>query len=75
MAMTTRYENYEFLVMPFGLTSATATFNTFMNDVFRSLLDRCGVMYLDDIVNDCNFDRTIPINEIKCLNGLLALNI
>ncbi|XP_059067817.1 uncharacterized protein LOC131858554 [Cryptomeria japonica] len=49
-AITTRYGSYEFLVMPFGLTNASATFSTLMNDVFHSLLDKCVVVYLDDIL-------------------------
>jgi len=30
----TRYGSYEFLVIPFGLTNALATFCTLMNDIF-----------------------------------------
>ena len=36
--------------MPFGLTNAPATFQSFMNDIFHSLLDVCVVVYLDDIL-------------------------
>jgi hypothetical protein len=49
-AMKTRYGNYKWLVMPFGLTSAPATFQRLMNDILRKLLDVCVVVYLDDIL-------------------------
>ena len=48
--MVTRYGSYEFLVMPFGLTNAPATFCNLMSDVFRDILDKFVVVYLDDIV-------------------------
>lgn len=35
---------------PFGLCNAQATFCTLMNDVFRPLLDRCVVVYSDNIL-------------------------
>jgi hypothetical protein len=38
-ACRTRYGSYEFLVIPFGLTNALATFCTLMNDIFREWLD------------------------------------
>jgi deoxyuridine 5'-triphosphate nucleotidohydrolase len=49
-AFTTRYGHYEFRVLPFGLTNAPATFMRMMNDILRSLLDICCVVYLDDIL-------------------------
>ena len=36
--------------MPFGLCNAPATFQWFINDIFRDLLDVCVVIYLDDIL-------------------------
>ena len=49
-AFRTKYGHFEFLVMPFGLCNAPATFQTYMNEIFRDLLDVCVVVYLDDIL-------------------------
>ena len=46
----TRYGSYEWLVMPFGLTNSPATFQQFMNDILGDLLDKCIMVYLDDIL-------------------------
>jgi len=49
-AFRTRYGLYEFTVLPFGLCNAPATFMRLMNDIFRDELDRCALIYLDDIL-------------------------
>ncbi|GJP49037.1 hypothetical protein CLOM_g8297 [Closterium sp. NIES-68] len=49
-AFRTRYRSYEYLVMPFALTNALATFQAEMNHILRPLLDECVVVYLDDIL-------------------------
>ena len=46
----THFGSYEFLVMHYGLTNAPASFQRFMNDIFKDLLDVCVVVYLDDIL-------------------------
>uniref|UniRef100_A0A803TP66 Gypsy retrotransposon integrase-like protein 1 n=1 Tax=Anolis carolinensis TaxID=28377 RepID=A0A803TP66_ANOCA len=49
-AFNTCFGAYENLVMPFGLCNAPAVFQRFINDVFRDLLDKFVVIYLDDIL-------------------------
>jgi hypothetical protein len=49
-AFHTRYSSYEFQVMHYGLTNAPMSFQRFMSDVFKDLLDICVVVYLDDIL-------------------------
>ncbi|GJP54162.1 hypothetical protein CLOM_g13262 [Closterium sp. NIES-68] len=49
-AFRNRYESYEYTVMPFGLTNAPSTFQVTMNEVFRPLLDKCVIVYLDNIL-------------------------
>ena len=49
-AFRTRYGHYEFEVMPFGLTNAPAVFMDQMNRTFHHLLDKCVVVFIDDIL-------------------------
>ncbi|QRW18000.1 Retrotransposable element Tf2 protein [Rhizoctonia solani] len=49
-AFRTKYGLYESLVMTFGLTNAPASFQHFMNELFKDLLDVCVIIYLDDIL-------------------------
>src|SRR5882724_6167863 len=48
-AFKMHYGSFEFLVMPMGLTNAPATFQAFMNHIFRDMTDIFVVIYLDDI--------------------------
>ena len=49
-AFRTRYESFEWSIMPLGLTNAPAAFQRFMNDIFSDLLDVYVMIYLDDIL-------------------------
>ena len=49
-AFRTRYGHYEFLVLPFGLTNAPATFMHLMQQTFRQHLDKFVLVFLDDIL-------------------------
>ena len=49
-AFRTRYGQFEYKVMPFGLIKAPATFQAMMNKILREFLDHGVVVYLDDIL-------------------------
>ena len=49
-AFRTRYGHFEFLVLPFGLTNAPATFMHLMHQTFREQLDSFVIVFLDDIL-------------------------
>ena len=49
-AFVTRYGQYEFSVVSFGLTNAPAYFMNMMNKVFMEELDKFVVVFIDDIL-------------------------
>jgi hypothetical protein len=46
----TRYDNYEFTIVPFGLSNASTVFMCLMNGIFREYLDKIVIVFLDDII-------------------------
>ena len=45
-----RYKHYEFLIIPFSLTNAPTTFQTYINRTLRGYIDDFYIVYLDDIL-------------------------
>ena len=49
-AFRTRYDHYEFTMVPFGLSNTPVVFMCLMNGVFMNYLDKFFIVFLDDIL-------------------------
>ena len=67
-AFNTRFGLYEWLVTPFGLTGAPATFQRYINWILRDELDICCSAYIDDVViyNDIQKEQRSAVLRIIC---------
>jgi hypothetical protein len=63
----TRYGQYEYIVVSFGLTNAPTYFMNMMNKVFMDELDKCVVVFIDDILV---FSKTAEEHEEHLRIGL-----
>ena len=69
-AFWTRYELYEYLVMPFSLANALSLFQHYINDTLRDYLNVFCTVYIDDILIYSNSweERTAHVKKVlKCL--------
>ena len=67
-AFNTRFGLYEWLVTPFGLIGALATFQRYINWILRDELDICCSAYIDDVViyNDIQTEHRSAVLRIIC---------
>jgi hypothetical protein len=49
-AFKTRFEHYDFIVLPFGLMNAPGVFMSLINGVFREYLDKFVQVFIDNIL-------------------------
>ncbi len=49
-AFSTTTGHYEYRVMPFRLVNSPSVFQVFISDVFRDMLNRWVIVYMDDIL-------------------------
>jgi hypothetical protein len=49
-AFRTRYRHSEYLVMPFGMVNAPASFQNMINQIFNDMIDLSVIAYIDDIL-------------------------
>ncbi|KAL0150331.1 hypothetical protein M9458_054333 [Cirrhinus mrigala] len=63
-AFSTTSGHYEYRVMPFGLANSPSCFQSFVNEVFRDMLNRWVIVYIDDILV---YSRSLPehINHVR----------
>ncbi|XMA14720.1 hypothetical protein WAI453_007511 [Rhynchosporium graminicola] len=59
-AFRTRFGSFEYLVMPFGLCNAPATFQAYIDQCLREYIDVFVIVYLDDILI---FSKTLASHE------------
>ncbi|KAK4517547.1 uncharacterized protein ATC70_000887 [Mucor velutinosus] len=65
----TRYGKWEWLVLPFGLSNAPPSYQTWMNGVLKDCIDRFALVYLDDC---CIFSKTLE-DHIKHVRQVLSI--
>jgi transposase InsO family protein len=78
-AFRTRFGSYEWLVCPFGLSGAPATFQRYINSLLREHLDDYASAYLDDVIIYSDGSREDHFRKVRTVlqklwNGGLYLD-
>jgi Reverse transcriptase (RNA-dependent DNA polymerase)/RNase H-like domain found in reverse transcriptase/Integrase zinc binding domain/Retroviral aspartyl protease/Chromo (CHRromatin Organisation MOdifier) domain len=68
-AFRTPLGHFQYLVLPFGLTNAPATFQSTMNDMLREHIGKSVLVYLDDILI---YSRT-PTEHVDHVRNVLEI--
>ena len=69
-AFNSRYGQFEYLVMPFGLCNAPGTFQGYINESLREYLDVFCTAYLDDVLIYTNKDEDHASHVLQVLRRL-----
>ena len=64
-AFRTRFGLFEWLVCPFGLSGAPATFQRYINSLLREHLDDCASAYIDDVIIYSNGSRKDHFRKVR----------
>lgn len=74
-AFVTKFGQFEYLRMPFGLSGAPRTFQKMMNSIFKDLLFKKVTIYLDDItIFSKTFEQHL-IDVKECLERIKEFNL
>ena len=71
----TRYDLFEYIIMPFDLYNASSTFQAFINDVLREYLNVFCFAYLNDILIYSNNKKKHVKHVRKILEKLKHVNL
>ncbi|MBW0572143.1 hypothetical protein O181_111858 [Austropuccinia psidii MF-1] len=74
-AFRTKHGSYEYLIMPFGLINAPASFEDLVNDIYQDLLDVYVVTYLDNIMVFSKSEEEHVTHVSTVLSTLRANNL
>jgi hypothetical protein len=64
-AFRTRFGSFEWLVCPFGLSGAPATFQRYINTLLREFLDDFASAYMDDVIIYSDGSREDHLQKVR----------